>query len=304
MANGSRHSLHIIPEVAYGTTPATPALTRVRHNTCTIGTQKDSIMSEELRSDRQIVDFRLGQNKVGGAITTEASLDPQLMNMIEATLGGTWATNVLKAGTTRRSFSMLRYFEDLGASEKAYNLIKGVEFASMNIKVSTGKIGAITLETIAQDCGFSTTAPTGATFGAAGVLPVMDAFTGSVQEGGSAIAVVTEIDLKIDNGLDRRYVIGSKNTLLPQQGRSNVSGTMTCYFESSAMLDKFINESSSSLLFTLSAGASSLQVNLPNIKYTGGSPDVSGEGAILLTMPFQAVYSSGSSSQIVLTRVP
>ena len=130
----------------------------------------------------------------------------------------------------------------------------------------------------------------------------MDAFTGTVKEGGSAIAVVTEIGFKLDNGIDRRFVIGSKNTIRPQIGKSNVSGTMSAYFESSALLDKFLSETASSLEFTLTADIYSLGVKLPNIKYTGGKPDVSGEGSIILSMPFQAVYSSADASQIVITR--
>ena len=30
-------------------------------------------------------------------------------------------------------------------------------------------------------------------------------------------------------------------------------------------------------------------MTLPNIKYTGGQPDVSGEGTITLSMPFKAL---------------
>ena len=380
MANGSRHSLYQILESAYGMTPANPKMKRVRHTSCTIGSEKDSIMSEELRSDRQIADFRLGQNKVGGSVGYESSTDDSFLEALEALLCGTWMpskttgqatigatantftgsgfafvsgdvivasgfTNAgnngrfrltaatatvltatpldgqtmavetaaaarqidtfnatLKAGTTRRSFSTLRWFEDLGGSEKAYQLTAGIEAASADFKVATNAIGTVSMEFIGQTQAVSTTPPSGATLGAASTYPTMDAFTGTVKEGGSAIAVVTEIGFKLDNGIDRRFVIGSKNTIRPQIGKSNVSGTMSAYFESSTLLDKFLSETASSLEFTLTADIYSLGVKLPNIKYTGGKPDVSGEGSIILSMPFQAVYSSADASQIVITR--
>lgn len=380
MANGSRSSLFHIPEATYGVTPANPKFLRIRHTACSIGSEKDTLMSEELRSDRQIADFRLGQNKVGGGIGYESSTDDQFLAALEALLCGTWTptkttgqasigatattftgagftftsgevivasgfTNagnngrfrltaatatvltataldgqtmvietatagrqidtfnaVLKAGTVRRSFSTLRWFEDLGAGEKAYQLTTGIEYASADIKVATSAIATVQVETVGQAQTVSTTAPSGATLGAASTYGTMDAFTGAVEEGGSAIAVVTEIGLKLDNGIDRRFVVGSKNTIRPQIGRSNISGSIGAYFESSALLDKFLSEAASSLKFTLTSGIYSLEFKLSNIKYTGGKPDVAGEGAIILSMPFQAVYSAGDASQIVITR--
>lgn len=304
MANGSRHSFYMIQESTYGQAVANPAMLKVRHTNCNIAIAKDSLQSQELRSDRQIVDFRLGQNKVGGQIGTELSVDSQFTMLLEALMCGTWTSNVLKAGTTRRSFMGLRVFEDMPVTEKAFHQFLGLEVASCDLKLGAGQIGTAVFETIGQSASYSTAAPTDAVLGSAGTASVMDAFTGAITEGGSSVAVVTEVSLKIDNNMDRKFVIGSKNTLQPSQGRSIVTGSMTAYFESTALLDKFINESSSSLVFTASAGAQSLQFNVPNLKYTGGQPDVSGEGPVLLTMPFQAVYSSANATQLAITRVP
>lgn len=304
MANGSLSSLYFIPEVTYGTTPATPALLTVRHKGCSLGIEKGSMQSEELRADRQIADFRMGQNSVGGGIDCEVSTDVQFATLLEALLGGAWTTNVLKAGTTRRWFSMLRKFGDVGF-DKPYLLFTGVEIASAEFKISPDKIATCSFDTVAKSMSISTTAPTGATFPATAVAASpMDAFTGTIKEGGSVIAVVSELSFKVENGIERRFVIGSKDTILPQIGRSNVTGSITAYFESAAMLEKFLNETQSSLEFTLTAGAKTLTFLLPAIKYTGGKPDVSGEGAITLQMPFQAVYDATEATNIKVTRVP
>ena len=304
MANGSLHSLYLIPEATYGTTPATPALLTVRHTGCSLGTDKDSMQSEELRADRQIADFRMGQNKVGGGVDVEVSTDVQFTTLLEALLGGTWTANVLKAGVTRRWFSMLRKFGDAGF-DKPYLLFTGVEIASAEFKITPDKIATASFDTVAKTMTVSATAPTGATFPATAVAASpMDAFTGTIKEGGSVIGVVSDLSFKLDNGVDRRFVIGSKDTILPQIGRSNVTGSMTAYFESAAMLEKFLNETQSSLEFTLTAGAKTLTFLLPAIKYTGGKPDVSGEGSITLQMPFQAVYDATEATNIKITRVP
>jgi hypothetical protein len=58
-------------------------------------------------------------------------------------------------------------------------------------------------------------------------------------------------------------------------------------------------------VFSLEAeDGSVLSFNLPNVKYNGGQPDVSGDGAITLSMPFQALYDSTAASELVITRTP
>ena len=132
----------------------------------------------------------------------------------------------------------------------------------------------------------------------------MDTFTGTVQEGGAPIAVITEANIKFDNGMDRRFVIGSRNTLRPSRGRFSASGSITCYYESAAMLDKFLAGTASSLSLQLSNGTESFTLYLPNIKYTGGRVAVKDEGPITLNMPFQAIYDGTTGGAAKVTRNP
>lgn len=156
---------------------------------------------------------------------------------------------------------------------------------------------------IGQGLATSTTARSGATFQDPGTTDIMDAFSGTVTEGGSAIAVATEITLNLEHGSEPRFVIGSDETLLPSSAKSNVTGQVTAYFENSILMDKFINETASSLSFELQDPAGNgYTFLLPNIKYTGGQPDVSGEGPITLAMPFQALYDSTVGTNIKITR--
>jgi hypothetical protein len=90
MSTSSRHALYAIPEVTYGVTPTTPAFVAVRHTGTTLGTTKSTHISEELRADRQISDFRHGTKQVGGDLKFELSYG-SFDQLLEATLGGTWA---------------------------------------------------------------------------------------------------------------------------------------------------------------------------------------------------------------------
>jgi hypothetical protein len=46
----------------------------------------------------------------------------------------------------------------------------------------------------------------------------------------------------------------------------------------------------------------SYEIDLPNVKYNSGQPDVAGEGAVTIAMEFVALYDTTDSSQIVVTR--
>ena len=309
MADGSRHSMYLVPEATYGVTPATPAFDPIRHTGTTLALSKNTTQSEEIRPDRQISDFRHGAYQVGGDISVELSYG-SFDDMLEAVLLGTWdedspaaGTDEVKAGTTRRSFSVLRHFSDMDASNKPYHLFSGVEFNNFTLQVSPDAIVTATFAVVGKGMTTGQTAPASASYTDATTTKVLDSFTGTLKESGSVIAAITEIQLTLENGIDPRFVVGSKETIRPQVGRSNLSGQITAYFENSALLDKFINETETSLEFTLpDLAGNEYTFVLPRIKYNGGQPDVSGQGAVLLTMPFQALFDDTAGSNIVIRR--
>lgn len=311
MADGSRHSMRFVLESTYGVTPATPVFDIVRHTGTTLGLSKEALQSEEIRDDRQIADFRHGARQVGGDISIELSYG-SFDKILEALLGGTWATDTpalgtdqLKAGTTRRSFTVERYFGDILTADKPFHRFTGVEFNTLQLQINANAMITGTVGVVGKDMVTDTVIVTGATYNPATTTSPLDSFTGTLNENGTPIAVITEIQLNLDNGLDPRFVVGSKTTLRPSIGRSNVSGQITAYFENSLLLEKFINETESDIEFNLPDGAgNNLKFILPRIKYNGGQPDVQGEGPITLSMPFQALLDSTTNTNIIIERTP
>ena len=300
IATGSRHNLSYILESAFGTTPTSPGFTPIRHTGTTMGLTKEAMESEELREDRQIAHFRHGNKSVSGDINFELSYGG-LDALLEAVMCGTWATNVLKAGTTRRSFTLERHHQDIGK----YLRSTGCQFNAFSLSVApnsmvTGSFGVI-------GKGFTTSASAlgSSTYSAETTTAPFDSFTGSITEGGSAVAVITGLELSVDNGMEALYVVGSDETLEPSIGKSTVTGSITAYFEDTTLIDKFIAETASAIVFTLTdALGNDYIVSLPNIKYNSGSPEVSGPGAITVTLDFVALYYASDASQMKITRVP
>lgn len=300
IANGAQHSMAYVAEVTYGTTPASPSFTPLSHTGTTLAITKDGIESEKLRGDRQVEDFRHGNKSVSGDISSEleyAAFD----DVLEAVMCGTWATDVLKAGVTRRSFTIERKFADLDTPE--WHRHTGCEFNTIGLSVSPNAMVTATFGVVGQDLSIGTSALSGATYAADSTNKPFDSFTGSIQEGGSTIATVTALELNLENGIEPLFAIGSQTTQRPSIGKSRLTGTCTTYFDSKTLYEKFLNETESTMQLVLTdLDGNSYTIDLPRLKYNSGQPDVSGEGAITIAMEFIGLYDSGEASQIKITR--
>ncbi len=302
IATGSRHDMAYIVESTYGTTPSTPAFKPIRHTGTTLGLSKDAIQSEELREDRQIAHFRHGNKSVSGDINFELSYNT-FNDLIEAVMCGTWTSSgdpeTLIAGTTARSFTVERHHEDIGK----YLRSTGCCFNSMSLSIAPNSMVTGSFGVIGKDFSIASAAITGSSYAAETTTAPFDSFTGAITDGGSTIAIVTALELNIDNGLEAQYVVGDSTTLQPPLAQSNISGSITAYFENTTLIDKFVNETSSALTFTLTdAAGNDYLFNMPNVKYNSGNPEVGGPGAVTVTLDFIALYNAGITSQLQITR--
>ena len=129
--------------------------------------------------------------------------------------------------------------------------------------------------------------------------------SGSLLEGGTEIAVVTGLDVSIENGIQPQFVVGSRDAAFVSWGKSLCSGTLTAFFADGALIAKFVDETPTNLSITLGDGASqSYTILLPNVRYTGADNPAQNDGPISITMPFTALLDAGVGSQIQITRIP
>lgn len=304
MADGSRHSMAQVKETKYGVLPDTPEFKPIRHNSTTLATAINTIQSEELRPDRNTTGVRHGTRAVGGEVVSELSFQT-LDDQIEALMCGTWENGSIVNGVVRRSFSIFRKFNDLDNPSLPNFVYVGCEYNTMTLSISTESIVTANFGIVGADqLEPSATEPTGATFGEATITEPMDSFTGLIKEGGVESSVVTEVELSIENGIAPRYVVGTKKSIKQSIGKFKVTGTLTAYFEDATLVGKYLREEATSLEFTVTDGLPDNQYTflLPKIKFTGGQPDVGGEGPITLSMPFTAEYDPTIAGTLKITR--
>ena len=300
IATGSQHSAHYSAESVYGVTPATPTWKPLCITGVSLGLTRDAIESECLSADRQVKDVRNGNKQSGGGIDSELTYG-ESDDFLEAALMGTWTADVLKAGVIRRSFTVERGFNGIDVPE--YHRSTGIEVTGFDFSVSPNSLATITYNCIGKGLDPSISQVAGSTYSpATGNVP-FDSFTGSVLEGGVASGVVTQIDMSLDNGMEPAFVLFDTETIRPTDGKSRITGTLTAYYEDRSLYQKFINGTNSSLRFTvIDPDGNSYQFDLPNVKYTGGNPDVSGDGPVSIALEFSAIYDATELSQISITR--
>lgn len=299
MADNSRRQLAYIAESVYGTTPTTPQTQLVEFTSFDAEFQAEQLNDPSIRADRQVGFSRRGNLSAGGSLGVVMCPD-NYDTFLEAALGGTWTTNVLKVGNNVRSFAFEEGFNDIAQ----YRVFNGVMLNTLSMEVTPTSLVNATFGLFGSTASAFTgtsidTTPTAVT--------VKDKFFhegGVIQEGGSTVANVTGINFQLTNNLTGNYALGNTGYRSVSLGRVEVTGTVTALFENVTLYNKFRNSTDSSLSFQLTAGspAETLTWAFPKVKYTTGSLQRSDSGPVLVSMGFTSVYDSTAATSLSITR--
>lgn len=297
-ASGSNHDTYYIEETVYGETPATPQWTLLPHTGNTLQLSKEAVESSTLRGNRQRSDPRHGNESITGNLNVEIAWNIY-DDFLEAAMMGEWTVDVLKVGTIRRSFSILRHFKDIDE----YLVFTGVEISSVSFTIQPNSLVTANFAMLGQ--GMSDGLTSGSTFAAETDHIPMSSWDGSVEEDGSPIAIITSIEPSVENNMNALFVVGQKQTLRPDVGMSTTTGTISAYFQDLALLNKYRNETVSSLSFETVDPAGNMYTFLaPRVKYMSASTDVSGEGALTVPLNYTMMYDSTTTeTNLQITRL-
>jgi hypothetical protein len=301
ISTGARAKVGYIAETVYGTTPATPALVELPFTSFGVNLTRDEYEDNSIRSDRMERYSLSGNRTVGGSIDvnlTHSLYDPLLESLCQST----FTTNVLKVGTTRKSFTV----EEQALDITQFRVYTGLIIDKADITIPASGIVTAKFDVIAKDQSAlsGTTIDSDATYTAPAVKPPFtdNGTAGFVKEGGAAVGYVTNLTFTVDNGHTKNYAVGTNVIRDVTPGMAKVTGTVTVFFEDAVMYNKFINGTASSIDVKLDDGTNQLEFAFPNVKYTGATKTISGNGPVTLAMPFKALYDTTSGSNLVITR--
>lgn len=128
--------------------------------------------------------------------------------------------------------------------------------------------------------------------------------SGSVLVNGVPAGVITNASFTLDRGLEAAVVVGSRYAADIFDGRVNVTGDFSTYFENSVYRDYFINETKISLVFALTtdseANAEVISFVLPSVKL-GSTSRNDGEAGIVQDHSFQALLNTVTTTGLPAT---
>ena len=312
IATGSSAKFSYVVESTAGTTPATPVFNEFGINDFSLQMTKDTFTDPSIQSDRQVHFFKHGNKKIGGNIavtllgvgaspTGNTLFDPWL----ESVLNSSWVSNVLKVGSTVKNFTIEKILQTPD-NVSHYFRFKGCQATSLSLEVALNAPVKATFGFmgLTEDAA-STSAIAGATYVAqpSGSQPLVHINANNFfKEGGTASSLMTAFSFTMNNESDANFALGSATAQSITSSSAKITGSCTYYFSDAAMYNKFVNETSSSLEVKLSDGTNSYTFLFPKVVYGGANNVVNNENAIVLTMPWTAVYDATEGTTLKITR--
>ena len=303
-SSGSTVVVKSIVETTYGQTPATPTMKQLRVTPSKLTLKKDTFTTDEVRDDRGISDVRHGMRKVEGTLEGDLMAGDWDDYILAGLQGAAWSNHIARLGSNLASFSIEQGFTDISQ----FRLFKGCCINKMKVSIKPGAMASISFDFIGQDATTGTTTVANATT-PPGITSPFSFAGGTIDEGGTSISYLTGIDFEVDNGLGQVGVIGSALSPAVFNGRSSLKGTVTALFKDQVMLNKFLNETESSITLTLVDPAGTQHtINLVRVKYVGGDIAPPKDGATIITLPFEgllapAVLSTAGTTMAVSGQV-
>jgi len=198
------------------------------------------------------------------------------------------------------SFTILENYPDLEGGPDIYTITRGVKVTgwSFTLAVNANNTGSFTMLGLNQEV--NALLPAGATFEDINKTEVYSGVDGTIYEGGAVLGYVNSADNSLDTEASAQFALGDDFASFIEQGRVLSTVTLGTFFTSYTLLEKFINETPSSIDLLMESKDGTMVFSYPRVRYTSGTPDVSGPGSItqsLEALPVQTV--TGGSSLVI-----
>lgn len=291
-------------EVTFGVIPAV-TYQELRFTSESLRQDTPTVTSEELRADRQTADIIRTSLSVAGDINLELSSTTfdvffEAALQADTTFGG-GPPQFIENGVLVPTFTIEKEFTDLPSEFAAYT---GMAVNTMNLNVEvesiiTGSFGFIGIKEISN----SATVATGTT--AAGTNEVMNAIDDvtAFLEGGVAFDI-TQFSFALNNNVRQRPQVATLGPIGLGCGKLEITGTMRAYFETKAIMDKYLNFTESSITLKVrDAATKGYDFEFPALNFTAGQRVAGGQNQdIIADMSWTAKRDPASGKTVKITR--
>lgn len=200
---------------------------------------------------------------------------------------------------TDLSYSIEHFYSDITLSE----VFSGCKVSQIDVQLPATGMATIGIGFMGKDITTASaeyfTSPT-----AQSTTGVLAAVNGAVYVAGAAVANITGMNFTINGNMKGEAVVGSNTKPDIFEGKIQVSGQITAFFESATLRDLFINETLASIncVFTTAntAAADFVAFSFPSVKLGGAKKD-DGDKGLIQTLPFTALLNSTGGTATTLS---
>ena len=297
-AQGSRSRLGYGVETTFGTAATT--YTNLPFNTHSLNLTKDRVAGNEIQPDRMPRVDRHGNRQTSGDIVVDLR-DTDYDDFIESAMLSTFSTGTIKVGTTPKFLTI----EDYAADIDQARLFTGCAVNTMAVSLAPNQMVTTTFGIVGKDM---TIGATEKTVGSASGAAPFDSYSGGLAIGnvGASAPVdnITSMDFTITNSFAPTFVIGSDSAPSLEYGMASVEGTLSAYYEDSALINRFLNETETELEVSVNdpTGTNEYTFLFPRIKINSADIGVEGPTSRTINISFVALYDATEASNLVITR--
>jgi hypothetical protein len=304
-AQNSRSRLTVAAETAFGVLPTSPVFYDLPMRSHSLALTKERLQGQDIRANRMQNIDRHGHRGVGGSVEVDLRRGDYDL-LLESAFFNSFDTNDhLTIGTTPRFLA----FEDAALDVTQFRQFSGCLVNTATFNIAPNQMVQTTFDIVGRDMVQASASLDASPTVPQGFEP-FDSYNGVLLEGGIGtnddLCVVSALQFSISNDITPAHVIlceGNADRAAQMQfGMATVEGTMTAYYEDATLINKFINETETSLSVTVDdpTGSNGYTFYFPRIKYNGATVPVTGTGSRLIELPFVALM--GPTYSLRLTR--
>ncbi len=299
LVNASDLFHSIVKETTFGETPTTGA-TRyelpVAADQEPLAASATVIASNTKRPMRSSNGQRRGAEVVEGSVSTRFVKADFMDLLLENALCNSFTTNVLKAGDTDQSFSMITKFAD-----DMYKINAGCAVTGFSITAKGNEEVAISFDIMGSKQTRSATDNALAVTNATGLVEFIGSEVGTITVAGQTLQVA---DLTFSTKLDktRRFALGSNNSLAyGVNGVRETILTVKAYRESFA-IDTAITGLEQACSFQIGGNGTGYSFEMP-AAYGDIPKDTLSDGSAFAEINFSAAYDDTADTSLVITKL-
>ena len=295
----------IVAETVFGTTPTTTA-TRyalpLSADQAPLKADAGAIASPTKMPNRASNGSRRGMLTVDGSLDVRFMRAPFMDVLLQSALSGTYATNVLKAGITDSSFSVLTSLQGGAAGQQMVKQFGGCMVSGFSIGAKANEEVTSSWDIIGLNAtNLTTDNALAVTALPAGTLEFIGSELANITVAGQTLSIA---ELTFETKLDRTRrptLTASPNLAYGVNGTRETTLTVKAYRESFA-IDTAVTGLAQPVTFDIGATGTGYRFNLP-AAYGNIPVDELSDGSAFVTITFTAGYDNTAATDVVVTRL-